>query len=338
MSQIRLSICIATYNRSAFIGETLESIIPQLTDEVELVLVDGASTDDTEQVVGSYAQRCPQLKYTRLPSKGGVDQDYCKAVELADGEYCWLFTDDDLLMPGAVASVLRQLDKGYSLIVVNAQLMSADLSRVVEKQRLEIHADTVCTAEDLEGLFDCAVVYLSFIGGVVVNRALWMEREKERYFGIEFIHVGVIFQMSLPAPALVTAEPYIMIRMGNYQWSSRAVDIWMRKWPNLLDSFENIPKRTRHKFLVKTFSQKVKRIMTLRAARMYSLQEYRAFFSSPQTSLLWKTAAFCVAVTPVSVVSWIRSSFIGIKRMAKEGKLFSQSGSFQKSTAGEKTI
>ena len=50
-----LSICIATYNRASYIGETLDSIIPQLDDDVELLVVDGASTDNTEDVVRKYA-------------------------------------------------------------------------------------------------------------------------------------------------------------------------------------------------------------------------------------------------------------------------------------------
>ena len=81
---IRLSICIATLNRGAFIGETLESIIRQATDEVEIVVVDGASTDNTEEVVRGFQQRWPRLNYLRLPEKGGVDRDYDRAVALAE--------------------------------------------------------------------------------------------------------------------------------------------------------------------------------------------------------------------------------------------------------------
>ena len=88
MTKPLLSICVATYNRAEYIGETLESIIPQITDEVEIVIVDGASTDNTSSVVKHYIEVCKQINYIQLPSKGGVDQDFCKAVEFAKGEYC----------------------------------------------------------------------------------------------------------------------------------------------------------------------------------------------------------------------------------------------------------
>ena len=54
-----LSICIATYNRADFIGETLDSIIRQLTDEVEIVVVDGASTDATRTEMSAMPPAAP---------------------------------------------------------------------------------------------------------------------------------------------------------------------------------------------------------------------------------------------------------------------------------------
>jgi abequosyltransferase len=46
-----LSICIATLNRARFLKETLARILGQASDEVEVVIVDGASSDGTEEVV-----------------------------------------------------------------------------------------------------------------------------------------------------------------------------------------------------------------------------------------------------------------------------------------------
>ena len=51
---IKLSFCIPTYNFADFIGETLESIIIQATDEVAVIIVDGGSTDNTREIVESY--------------------------------------------------------------------------------------------------------------------------------------------------------------------------------------------------------------------------------------------------------------------------------------------
>jgi abequosyltransferase len=83
-----LSICIATFMRAAFIAETLDSIVPLLSDDVALLVVDGASPDDTESVMRRYIERHPEVIYFRQAENGGVDGDYDNAVQYARGAYC----------------------------------------------------------------------------------------------------------------------------------------------------------------------------------------------------------------------------------------------------------
>ena len=104
---MRLSVCIPTYNFGAFIGETLQSIAAQLQDGVEIVVLDGGSTDDTAEVVGAFAQRYPQIRYHRRPERGGIDRDMARTVALARGEYCWLFGADDTMRAGALGANAR---------------------------------------------------------------------------------------------------------------------------------------------------------------------------------------------------------------------------------------
>ena len=303
MTKPLLSICIATYNRAEYIGETLESIIPQLTQDAEIVIVDGASTDGTRDVIQRYTDRCPQIHYIRLASKGGVDQDYCQAVEKARGEYCWLFPDDDLFKPNAVRAVLNEIPKGYSLIVVNAQVMNKDFSMILEDKRLRIEKDEIFLGSQMDQFFNRAVTYMSFIGSIVIKHDLWAQRAKEPYWGTEFIHVGVIFQSPLPAPALVMAEPLVTIRYGNAQWTPRAVDIWMNKWPDLLASLTHISERTRKSYQ-KTFPwRRLKKAVTFRALGAYSLKEYQHWVTFDQPSFWFRVTALVTAVTTACVIN-----------------------------------
>ena len=270
-----LSICIATYNRADYIGETLESIIPQLTDRVEIIIVDGASTDRTESVVAGYIQTCQQISYLRLPTKGGVDQDFCKAVELAKGEYCWLMSDDDLLRRGAIKAVLDEARRNdYSLIIVNSEVRNRDLSKVIDKKRLQIDRNRIYTTEENEYLFLDTVSYLSFIGCVVINRRLWNAREKEKYFGSSFIHVGVIFQSAIPSKVLVIAEPYITIRYGNAEWTARSFEIWMFSWPNLIWSFTGFSDKAKSQIVRREPYRRFLTLLLYRARGAYALSDY----------------------------------------------------------------
>ena len=151
-----------------------------------------------------------------------------------------LFTDDDLLKPGAVAAVKAAIKQGHGLIVVNAEMRNRDLSISFQRRRIEIHDDKIYAANEMENLFIDALDYLSFVGGVVIRRSVWLSREREIYIGTEFLHVGVIFQKPLTESAMIIAEPYITIRYGNAQWLPRNFEIWMFKWPKLVWSFKNI--------------------------------------------------------------------------------------------------
>lgn len=315
-----LSICIATHNRADYIGETLDSIIPQLTDEVEIVVVDGASTDSTRVVMERYAADCPRLRYIRLPEKGGVDQDYCKAVEHARGEYCWLFPDDDLFKPGAVQRVLVELRKGHSLVIVNANVMDRRLSTLLHHSMLDSREDATYRSDELEGLFRRVVPGISFIGTVVIRRETWLERDHARYFGTEFIHVGVIFQRPLPGSAGIIGEPYVTIRYGNAQWTSRAFEVWMRKWPGIIWSFDRISAEAKRKRVKPEPWRRLKTLRFWRATGSYSRDMYEKIIAPSSASGAWKLAALAISLLPQpafnSYMLWYHRNFKKHKIMA----------------------
>jgi abequosyltransferase len=271
---LTLSICIATYNRGSFIGATLDSIICQLTENVEIVVLDGGSTDNTEQVVQLCQKHCPQLRYIRQSTNMGVDRDFARAVDCAKGEYCWLFSDDDLLKPGAIETVLKATRDQYALIIVNAEVLDADLSHILEPDRLRMAANRTYNSNQNHSLLADCGKYMSFIGCVIIRRQLWSTREKEKYFGSYFIHVGVIFQSPLPQDTLVIAKPLISIRYGNAMWLAKYFDIWMFKWPSLIWSLVNYPDSVKTKVCTREPWRNIGRLLLHRAKGTYTMNGY----------------------------------------------------------------
>jgi glycosyltransferase involved in cell wall biosynthesis len=280
----------------------LDSIIPQLDDDVELLIMDGASTDKTEDIVRKYAQKESRIRYVRLPAKGGVDRDYDKAVELARGEFCWFFTDDDLLKPGALGVVEKAIAAGHDLVVVNAEVRDRNLRYVIEPKRVVMQQDEVYAPDNLEGLFVDAVAYLSFIGAVVIRRDVWLSRNRESYFDTDFIHIGVIFQKPLTASVLLISHPYIIIRSGNAQWSPRSFDIWMLVWPKLLWSFADIPREAKLKITNQEPWREFKNLILHRCVGGYTIQTYSKYFTPMRDNKRWKFIAWIIARSPRIVV------------------------------------
>jgi abequosyltransferase len=303
-----LSICIATYNRARFLGPTLDTILPQLTASTEVVIVDGASTDDTPDVGAEYAQRDPRVRYHRQPVNGGVDRDYMAAVDLARGRYCWLFTDDDLLAPAALATVLSHLHEGHCLIVVNAEVRNADLSVVLTKNWAGIPEDRTYAVGEDDRFFVDTAAYLKFIGGVVIERALWQSRAKEPYVGSEFIHVGVIFQEALPGSALFIVAPLIQIRYGNAMWTARGFEIWMFRWPDLMWSMPRSD-RAKRKVVPRKRWRNPALLLAHRAIGAYSTAEYDRLIA-PQQDVLPRFIARVIANVPGPALNALARAFM----------------------------
>jgi glycosyltransferase involved in cell wall biosynthesis len=283
-------------NRADFIGQTLDSIIGQATEEVEIVIVDGASTDNTPEVVREYQTRFPRINYVRLEKKGGIDQDYNLSVEHAQGRYCWLMSDDDIIKPGAIEAVLSAIRQDHDLIVVNAEVRSVDFSESIEPRRLVLTEDQHYSSGQTESLLKDVATYMTFIGCVVIRRSLWLERDKASYFGTEFIHVGVIFQSPLPGTALVIARPWIVIRAGNASWSSKYFQIWAFKWPTLIWSFPPYSDAAKNAVCPREPWRSPKILLTLRAKGVYSEKEYQKWLVehpvTPQERLIIRGIAW----------------------------------------------
>lgn len=318
---LRLSICIATYNRAAFIAETLDSIFGQMSSEVELVVVDGASPDDTPAVVARAAVRYPAMRYYREKVNSGVDGDYDKAVGYALGEYCWLMTDDDVLVPGAVQRVLAALDGRADLVVVNSEVRNADLTVKLEGPRLDIYEDVEYGAHLSEDFFTRTATYLSFIGSVVIRREVWLARERKPYYGTHFIHIGVIFQSPAIGAAKVIAQPLIRIRNGNAMWTSRAFEIWGFKWPALLWSFGDFPESTKRSVCPREPWRGFNFLLFHRALGSYSMAEFRKHLGSIARGRA-RAVAWLVARCPAALANLAVSVYFGLFKRNSRAVLY----------------
>lgn len=312
-SSIKLSICIATYNRAKFIGETLETIVHQLNDCIEIVIVDGASTDNTSDILKPYILLYKNIKYFKLDKKGGVDQDYDKAVSFATGRMCWLFTDDDLIIDNAIELILTEINKDVSLIIVNSSIKNYNFKKIITNKILPLNINLTIQANETNKLFELIVPYVSFIGCVIIERKLWLERNKQTYYGSEFVHVGVIFQKSLPGKTVILSEPLITIRLGNEQWSSRSFEIWLFKWPVLLNSLELINNQLKLPYSLNPSFRRLRNVVIQRSKGAYELKDYYKWFNNSILPNSWKLLMLIISITPILVCKLLISFYLFTK-------------------------
>jgi glycosyltransferase involved in cell wall biosynthesis len=105
--EARLTIAIPTYNRAANLQAQLGRLAPQLTPAVRCAVHDNASPDATAQVVRAYASH--GIAHIRNPANIGAERNFLRCFEECQTEWLWILSDDDPILPNAVAELLALL-------------------------------------------------------------------------------------------------------------------------------------------------------------------------------------------------------------------------------------
>ena len=221
---MKLSVCIPTYNRAALLREVLDSFLPQLEQDVEIVVSDNASTDGTEEIVEQYRSSYPSIRYHRWAVNMGADRNYLKVVEMARGDYCWLFGSDDTVSPGAVGHILAMLGDQSDIYVFNRQECNHEMrpmhrsswlrgvpeARVFRFDQPGVLASYLEKPESLGGIF-------SYLSSIVVRRAAWNAAGyDERFTGSAYSHASILFEMLRAGCSLhYDPRPLVNCRFGN---------------------------------------------------------------------------------------------------------------------------
>jgi len=102
-----VSVIMPAYNCADFIGTTLDSVIAQTYQNWEILVVDDCSTDHTEEVIRSYVEHYPGIRYYKLDENYGPAVARNKAVEMADGKYLAFLDSDDIWLPQKLEKQIR---------------------------------------------------------------------------------------------------------------------------------------------------------------------------------------------------------------------------------------
>lgn len=136
----RVSIITICYNSEAVIRRTIESMLAQTYDNIEYLIVDGASKDATVQIAESYRERLEAKGFTyRIISEPdeGIYDAMNKGIALAEGEIIGLLNSGDWYEPETVSVVTETFERQQcELMFANIRMHKADGSSFVKKARI----------------------------------------------------------------------------------------------------------------------------------------------------------------------------------------------------------
>lgn len=118
-----ISVCIATYNGEKYIAQQIQSIVPQLSPQDEIIISDDESDDSTLNVVRALG--LSQIRIFRHKGERGYVSNFEHALSKSKGDVIFLCDQDDIWLPHKVATCLEAL-KEADLVVSDAKLIDAE--------------------------------------------------------------------------------------------------------------------------------------------------------------------------------------------------------------------
>lgn len=135
MENVKISVIIPAYNAQQHIEETLESVISQSIDTMEVIVVNDGSSDGTLNILRNYEKKCEDLIVIDKENEG-VSKARNVALDIAKGEYVFFLDSDDLLEQNALYNLYNKAkEQDADLVIANYQMF--DEYHIIEIKDLE---------------------------------------------------------------------------------------------------------------------------------------------------------------------------------------------------------
>src|SRR5215831_15323038 len=129
----RISIVTPSYNQGEFLEQTILSVLDQKYSNLEYIIIDGGSTDNSIDIIKKYARHLAY--WTSEPDRGAADA-IAKGFAKATGEIMAYLNSDDIYMPGALEAAAERLSNANAdLVYGNAEWIDPAGSRIAERRQ-----------------------------------------------------------------------------------------------------------------------------------------------------------------------------------------------------------
>ncbi|MDP2282438.1 MAG: glycosyltransferase family 2 protein [Methylotenera sp.] len=198
-----LSICIPVYNCAEYLEQALNAIMKQSIDNIEVIVYDGASTDHTSLLMSDYTNSWPFIKYYRAEKRGGIDADMASCVSMANANYCWLFSGDDVMRQGSISQVLTEIESSHDVYVCKHTICNKNMELLHEHAVLNtdspVEADFSIAEKRLKWFASAATTeaFFSFMSSLIIKKSTWDSGTLiPKFDGSCWAHVARLFDIS----------------------------------------------------------------------------------------------------------------------------------------------
>lgn len=188
MNKDLVSIITPTFNCAKYIGETIESVLNQTYTNFEMIIVDDASSDNTEEVVKSFNDK--RIKYIKLKENSGPAFARNKAMEMAQGRYMAFLDSDDVWVNDKLEKQINFIKtNNYNIVCSNYEQIdekSNNLNRIIRcKKKVNYNGILLnCPVGNSTVLYDVKALGKFEVPNIRKRNddALWLQMLKKEKF------------------------------------------------------------------------------------------------------------------------------------------------------------
>lgn len=251
MNNKLLTIVVPTLNRRLLLEETLNLLlndIQGLEAEVELIVIDNSSSDDTAEYIGKMLTGTA-ANFISFPDRLNIDDSFLRCVNTSTGKFINIFGDDDLPFPGYIKYLLNiiKLKLNIGLIYLNRLIGDENLTNIGEVA----HGDSGLSVQvlDPDDFISKFTHWPSFVTALVFSKDCWVDGEwcySNEFLGYKFL--ARVYAGLGKRKCVYVGIPQLVQRRGVQSWKSEWPRYWLVNFPKLLKTLED--KKISHNALV----------------------------------------------------------------------------------------
>lgn len=205
MNKKKLTIAIPTYNRVTTLKKCLDQLLEQPgINKTEILVSDNASTDSTQEFMQEYAKEHSMVQYHRNSENIGPDRNFLKCYELATSEYVYLLSDDDILLPDVLETILEALDNNPVFVHLNSCSLLDEEKKIYSLPRYKEEGNLEFS--DRTEFFKKIGIRITFLSALIMKKSILDEiQNKESYIGSYFL------QSHLAIKCLASKGTYVLV-------------------------------------------------------------------------------------------------------------------------------
>ena len=322
-----LGVCIPTYNRRNMLAQYLKVLIPQVRRYgYPIYISDNSSNADTSALVRKLSKVYRNIHYHRNGRNVGMGGNMRLAIKMADTEYVWMTSDDDMVMYDAIEVVRRAILEGNDFVQVNAVGYDGKLEKQTAPQVVKETEDREFTPGEHNQFLLHSKNYETYGGGIIIRKSLIIGyldsadmNDKVNEF---YINAAAYLRGIINARGKYIAKPLIKIRSGNPSYSDEMMDIEYVYHPRLLCELPKAySRKTVDEVLKRTFIGMLIPIMHTREKNRHPFGYYYNYIkNSPGVSGFQKAALAAFLIMPPQVLQACAVLYSKFLRLVVAGK------------------